>query len=92
MSNLDRIITRQYSNFMGVDFSGGEVPYYHSPDAKNMWRDYNVKYIIFCVTRRIVLDWWTVMQKYAYNTEKNVYKTVLKFVCILFIFKGEVLC
>lgn len=40
MSNLDKIITRQYSNFMGVDFSGGEVPYYHSPDALNMWRDY----------------------------------------------------
>ena len=37
---LDKVLTRQYSNFMGVDFRGGEVPYYHSPDALNMWRDY----------------------------------------------------
>ena len=37
---LTDILTRRYNNFMGVDFRGGEVSYYHSPDALNMWRDY----------------------------------------------------
>lgn len=38
--SIKSIKTRQYTNFMGVDFRGGEVPYYHSPDALNMWKDY----------------------------------------------------
>ena len=30
-----------YSNFRGVDFSGGEVNESRSPDALNMWKDYS---------------------------------------------------
>ena len=33
-------MTRKYTNFKGVDFSGGILPYYRSPDALNMWIDY----------------------------------------------------
>lgn len=40
MASLNGIITRKYSNFLGVDFRGGEVSNYHSPDSLNMWRDY----------------------------------------------------
>ncbi len=34
------LITRNYSNFRGVDFSNTEVALYRSPDAVNMWKDY----------------------------------------------------
>lgn len=34
------LITRNYSNFRGVDFSNTEVALYRSPDAINMWKDY----------------------------------------------------
>ena len=36
------LITRNYSNFKGVDFSNrkDEVNLYRSPDALNMWRNY----------------------------------------------------
>lgn len=40
MASLSDILTRRYNNFRGVDFTGGVVPYYRSPDAVNMWRDY----------------------------------------------------
>lgn len=34
------LITRNYSNFRGVDFSNNEVPLYRSPDSLNMWKNY----------------------------------------------------
>ena len=34
------LITRQYINFRGVDFTGKDVPLYRSPDALNMWKNY----------------------------------------------------
>lgn len=40
MADLDDIITRNYSNFRGVDFTGGVLLPSRSPDALNMWRDY----------------------------------------------------
>ena len=40
MASLTDIITRKYNNFRGVDFTGGIVSYFRSPDALNMWRDY----------------------------------------------------
>lgn len=35
-----KLITRNYANFRGVDFSNKEVSIYRSPDALNMWKDY----------------------------------------------------
>lgn len=40
MSSISDLMTRKYANFKGVDFSGGVVPYYRSPEASNMWIDY----------------------------------------------------
>lgn len=40
MSSISDLLTRKYSNFKGVDFSNGIIPYYRSPDALNMWKDY----------------------------------------------------
>ncbi|MBQ2350426.1 MAG: hypothetical protein II393_04105 [Cytophagales bacterium] len=40
MASLKDIITRNYSNFRGVDFTGGVLLPSRSPDALNMWRDY----------------------------------------------------
>lgn len=40
MSDISDLITRKYSNFIGVDFTGGNVTYYRSPNALNMWKDY----------------------------------------------------
>lgn len=40
MSSISDLLTRKYTNFKGVDFSNGVVPYYRSPDALNMWKDY----------------------------------------------------
>ena len=34
------LITRNYTNFKGVDFSDNEVSLTRSPDALNMWKDY----------------------------------------------------
>lgn len=34
------LITRNYSNFRGVDFSNKEVSLVRSPDSLNMWKDY----------------------------------------------------
>lgn len=40
MSSISDLLTKKYTNFKGVDFTGGIVPYYRSPDALNMWKDY----------------------------------------------------
>lgn len=34
------LITRNYTNFRGIDFSNKEVALYRSPDSINMWKDY----------------------------------------------------
>ena len=34
------LITRNYSQFRGVDFTDDEVSLYRSPDSLNMWKDY----------------------------------------------------
>ena len=34
-------VSRAYYNFRGVDFRGEEVDFNRSPDALNMWKDYN---------------------------------------------------
>ena len=36
------LITRNYKNFRGVDFSNrkDEVSFYRSPDALNVWKNY----------------------------------------------------
>ena len=41
MSSGD-LITRNYSNFLGVDFSSYDVSLYRSPDSVNMWKDYKM--------------------------------------------------
>ncbi len=42
MSVSGTLITREYANFKGVDFSHrkDEVSLYHSPDALNVWKNY----------------------------------------------------
>ena len=35
------LITRNYSNFRGVDFTDNEVSLTRSPDSLNMWKDYS---------------------------------------------------
>lgn len=40
MSSLTDLITRNYNNFRGVDFSNNNVSFSRSPDLLNMWRDY----------------------------------------------------
>jgi hypothetical protein len=41
MSNVSgSLITRNYSNFRGVDFTDNEVSLTRSPDSLNMWKDY----------------------------------------------------
>lgn len=35
------LITRNYTNFLGVDFSNKEVAIVRSPNALNMWKNYN---------------------------------------------------
>ena len=37
---LDDLITRNYSNFRGVDFTNDNAALTRSPDALNMWRNY----------------------------------------------------
>lgn len=34
------LVTRNYSNFRGVDFSNDELTIYRSPDSVNMWKNY----------------------------------------------------
>lgn len=40
MSSLTDLMTRKYINFRGVDFTNNDVKNYRSPDALNMWRNY----------------------------------------------------
>jgi hypothetical protein len=40
VADLSDIITRTYNGFRGVDFTGGIVQNYRSPDALNMWKNY----------------------------------------------------
>jgi hypothetical protein len=40
MASTNKIMTRNYSNFRGVDFTGGLVSRFRSPDSLNMWKDY----------------------------------------------------
>ncbi len=40
MSSLTDLITRNYRNFRGVDFTNNDVKEYRSPSALNMWRNY----------------------------------------------------
>lgn len=40
MANTNKIITRHYANFRGVDFTNGLVSKYRSPDSLNMWKNY----------------------------------------------------
>ena len=40
MASLDGIITRDYKNFRGVDFSNSAVSSNRSPDSINMWKNY----------------------------------------------------
>jgi hypothetical protein len=37
---LTDLITRNYSNFQGVDFSNDSVSFNRSPNALNMWKNY----------------------------------------------------
>ena len=36
----NKLMTRNYANFRGVDFTDGLVSRFRSPDSKNMWKDY----------------------------------------------------
>lgn len=36
----DRVVSRIYSNFRGVDFRGEEINLVRSPDSLNVWKDY----------------------------------------------------
>jgi len=40
MATTNKIITRQYAGFRGVDFTNGLVSRYRSPDSINMWKNY----------------------------------------------------
>ncbi len=40
MSSISDLITRKYGGFRGVDFSGNDVILSRSPDAINMWKNY----------------------------------------------------
>ena len=40
MSSLTDLMTRKYSNFRGVDFTNNDVKVSRSPDALNMWKNY----------------------------------------------------
>ena len=41
MADLSDLITRQYANFKGVDFTNNDVKVNRSPDALNMWKVYD---------------------------------------------------
>lgn len=40
MATSGSLITRNYTNFLGVDFSNYKVNVFRSPDALNMWKNY----------------------------------------------------
>ena len=76
------LITRNYANFSGVDFSnrGDEVALNHSPNALNMWKNYkssNGK----CVETRPDLDLYkeyedTIYGMYFYTISGTTYRIV----------------
>jgi hypothetical protein len=39
-TSIDDIISRNYANFRGVDFSNSDVSSYRSPNSINMWKNY----------------------------------------------------
>lgn len=39
-NNSGDLITREYANYRGVDFTGENVALYRSPDSINMWKNY----------------------------------------------------
>lgn len=41
MADLSNIISREYSNFRGVDFTNSNSSKYRSPYSVNMWKNYN---------------------------------------------------
>ena len=43
MADSGSLISKEYKNFRGVDFTNVEVKLYRSPDALNVWRDYKKK-------------------------------------------------
>jgi hypothetical protein len=43
MAGSGTLITKEYKNFRGVDFTNVEVKLYRSPDALNVWRNYKNK-------------------------------------------------
>ena len=43
MANSGALISKEYKNFRGVDFTNVEVKLYRSPDALNVWRNYKNK-------------------------------------------------
>ena len=49
MSSGD-LVTRMYSDFLGVDFSNNHVSAYRSPDAVNIWKNY--KELGKCISSR----------------------------------------
>ena len=40
MASINDIISREYNNFRGVDFSNSDVKSYRSPYSVNMWKNY----------------------------------------------------
>lgn len=40
MAGSGSLVTRQYANFKGVDFTGENTAEYRSPDSLNMWKNY----------------------------------------------------
>ena len=42
MSDLKSLMTREYKNFRGVDFSNSDVVSSRSPLSVNMWKNYKV--------------------------------------------------
>jgi len=43
MAVAGTLVTKEYKNFRGVDFTNVEVKQYRSPDALNVWRNYKHK-------------------------------------------------
>ena len=41
MSSISDLITRNYNNFRGVDFTNNDVKVNRSPETVNMWKKYD---------------------------------------------------
>ncbi len=64
MSSGD-LVTRTYSNFLGVDFSNYNVNLYRSPDSVNMWKNY--KMLGKCLSSRPGLKLYKSMNAIIYG-------------------------